>query len=442
MASPTSGTLRRLAQQTFDRAAWVKLCNSDAWSRAAGKPGVQALVAIAFILYLTNLLTRFRLADVWPIKPTGDLAIVFIAVRNIFEHGRYPEFVFPYSPSSVVLIRAFELGGPTFFTLAWYVAAVSGLIISVRAALSQERAEVRAAWPLIGMAAVLLSDSAIRWDLRNSNNNLIYLGLVMASYGCARRWPLLAGSLAAVSGSYKLYSGLLIAWLLANGQRRMLYASIICGIALWAGLPLVLFGIDGTVALYLDWKQQVERIGDLAFHANLMVERSAVPIVSLRRAFVNLTGEGFQSARVEVLLWLTRALWIAVLAWYAWRCRRGFFADLPSRAALADWIVLLIAPLPFSPWLEPYHAIPLLVAAVLCTTIALDGCAENRDRWAALTALVVLALFLLIRVPFPVRGLGLLAQFIAIVAVLGFLRPRLPRWPVTDGQPAQPLRTA
>ena len=254
----------------------------------------------------------------------------------------------------------------------------------------------------------------------------------MAAYACARRWPWLAGALAGVSGSFKLYSGLLIAWLLANGPRRMLYAAVMAGIVLWIALPLTLFGIDGTVALYLGWKQQVERIGDLAFHANLMVQQPAVPIVSLRKAFVNLTGEGFQSSRVEALLWLARGLWIAVLAWYAWRCRRHFFAALPSRAALADWTVLLIAPLPFSPWLEPYHAIPLLVGTVLCSAIALDASAESRDRWTALTALAALALFLAIKVPFPVRGLALLAQFMVMTAVLGLLRPRLARLPATD----------
>src|SRR5262245_64985355 len=26
-----------------------------------------------------------------------------------------------------------------------------------------------------------------------------------------------------------------------------------------------------------------------------------------------------------------------------------------------DWVVLMLAPLPFSPWLEPYHAVPVLL---------------------------------------------------------------------------------
>ena len=82
----------------------------------------------------------------------------------------------------------------------------------------------------------------------------------------------------------------------------------------------------------------------------------------------------------QALVWLLRIGWIALLAWYAWRCRDCLVAKIPSRAALADWTILLLAPLPFSPWLEPYHAVPLLVAAVLCIAVALDGRMPHGDR--------------------------------------------------------------
>jgi hypothetical protein len=161
----------------------------------------------------------------------------------------------------------------------------------------------------------------------------------------------------------------------------------------------------------------------------MMAQGSPVPIITLHKAMVSLTGESFQSARVHGLVWASRAIWISALAWYAWRCRHHIVAAVPSRAALADWTVLLLAPLPFSPWLEPYHAIPLLVGAVLCIAITLDQDIERRDRLAALAALGVMVLFLAIRVPFAIRGLGLLAQFLILTAALGVLRPRLAREP-------------
>ena len=251
----------------------------------------------------------------------------------------------------------------------------------------------------------------------------------MAGYALAGRMPRWAGTLVGVSISLKLYSGLLLGWLFVNGPRRTLYAGLAAVIVLWIVLPIVFFGFDGTIQLYIGWRKQVEHIGDLAFHASMAAQGSQVPIVTLHKAIVNLTGESFQSPRVAALVWALRAIWVAALAWYAWRCRHNLLAGVPSRAALADWTVLLIAPLPFSPWLEPYHAIPLLIGAVLLIAIALDEQVERRDRLAALAPLLVMALFLVIRVPFPIRGLGMLAQFLVLTVALGLLRPRLARSP-------------
>jgi hypothetical protein len=94
----------------------------------------------------------------------------------------------------------------------------------------------------------------------------------------------------------------------------------------------------------------------------------------------------------------------------------------------------MLAPLPFSPWLEPYHTIPLLIGLVLCIAIAVDRSAEHRDRWAALAAIATPLLFLVvIRVPFSVRGLAVFAQFAVMAAILGLLRPRLARAPTEPG---------
>ena len=412
-------------------APWL---DPDALLRAGRNRAVQALIGAGFLIYLLYHLTRFRVADVWPIVPRGDAVIVFDAAVGIFSRSAYPDGIFPYSPSAVVMFRALSLAGPTVFMVAWYVLMVGGLIVAVRAALTQERSEVRAAWPLIGAMAVALADSPIRWDLRNLNSNLIYLGLVMAGYALARRQPLIAGTLTAMSLSLKLYSGLLIAWLFVNGPRRMLYAAVAATAVLWVVIPIAMFGVDGTIALYSGWLRQVQRIADPSYHAELVAQGSYAPIITLHRAIVNLTGQTFQSPLSIALLWLLRGIWIALLLWYVWRCRNNLAALLPSRAALADWTVLMLAPLPFSPWLEPYHTIPLLIGLVLCIAIAVDRSAEHRDRWAALAAIATPLLFLVvIRVPFSVRGLAVFAQFAVMAAILGLLRPRLARAPTEPG---------
>ena len=410
----------------------ARLLDADVVLRAGRNRGVQALIGAAFIFYLVYHLTRFQFVQIWPIALVGDAAILFEASKDTFSRAAYPDGTFPYSPSAVLLFRALGLAGPTVFMLGWYVLMAAGLIVSVRAALTQERTEIRAAWPLIGAITVILAGSPISWDLRNANSNLVYLGLVMAGYGLAGRRPVLSGVLVGLSVSLKLYSGLLMAWLMVNGPRRMFYAGAAAMVILWIVLPLALFGLDGTLRLYAGWREQIAHIADLTYHAALAANlETGPPLVTLHKAIVNLTGESFQSSLTQAWLWVLRAIWLAALGWYAWRCRRCLLAAAPSRAALADWTVLLLAPLPLSPWLEPYHAIPLLVGAMLCAAIALDRQIERRDRWIALAALAALALFLVVRVPFGIRGLQLLVQFIAVTIALGLLRPRLARLPAS-----------
>ena len=123
---------------------------------------------------------------------------------------------------------------------------------------------------------------------------------------------------------------------------------------------------------------------------------------------------------------------------------RGAF-NVPTRAALADWTVLLLAPLPFSPWLEPYHAIPMLPAAILLVAVALDDAILSRHRRIAVAALLAIVAVRMVGLPFSIRGLSLLAQFLVATVALGLLRPSLPVIPAErSGGPRcdrQPIAT-
>src|SRR5262245_39999315 len=255
---------------------------------------------------------------------------------------------------------------------AWYFLMVAGLVVCLRASLVQERNETRAAWLLVGLVVILIADAPISWDLRNANSNLICIGLVMAGYALVGRIPVLAGIFVALAFSIKLYSGLLLVYLFFNGPRRATTAAAATVFILWLGLPVGLFGTDGTLRLYSGWSDQVRTIGDPPLHASLATRPGGPPIVSLQTAVVNLTGAEFGSDTTRAWLSAIETIWLAALLVYAWRCRGTFCVPIPSRAVLADWVVLMLAPLPFSPWLEPYHAVPVLVAVLLCVAVALD----------------------------------------------------------------------
>jgi Glycosyltransferase family 87 len=273
-------------------------------------------------------------------------------------------------------------------------------------------------------------DSPVSWDLRNANSNLVYLGVTLGAYGMLRRRPWLAGALVGLSISLKLYSGLLLVWLLVHGPRRALYAAAITIVLLWLLLPMALFGVDGTIRMYNGWHEQLKIISDPSIYSVLAAQGHGPPLVTLRRAAITLSGAGADAATTRSLLILLWAIWLAALLWYAGRavigCER---VAAPSRAALADWTILMLAPLPFSPWLEPYHAVPLVPATILCLAMALDERLASRDRSIPLIALSVLLAIHLVGVPFQIRGLGLLAQFLVPVIAFGLLRPRLDRLP-------------
>lgn len=405
--------------------------------KAGGRP---IAAALGFAFYFLYHLTKFRAPAVLPPVPRGDASIIYDRTQSIFQQASYPtDTIFPYPPSAVIVFRALAVAGPAAFICAWYALMVLGLLVSAKASLVNESRDVRAAWLAIGFAALLLADSPVSWDLRNANSNLIYLGIVMAGYGLLGRRPLIAGMLIGLSMAIKLYSGLLLLWLLVNGPRRALITAGLTVVVLWLLVPVALFGADGTFALYVSWSEQLRTISDPLLHARLAAAAGGPPLVTLERAVVALTGGDFGSTKTLTWLWALWAVWLGVLALYAWRWRASTAAAAPSRAALADWIVLLLAPLPFSPWLEPYHAVPLFVGALLCIVIAIDDDVLRKDRLAALFALATLLLFIVIKVPFAVRGLGMTTQFAVLVLVLAFVRPRLSR-PQAPGPEEQQRR--
>jgi hypothetical protein len=228
-----------------------------------------------------------------------------------------------------------------------------------------------------------------------------------------------------LSISLKLYSGLLMAWLLLNGPRRAFHACVVASVVLWIGMPLAFFGIEGAVQIYWAWYEQIRIVGDPWVYAMLAENRGGPPVMTLRYAVMFLTGETADATRTQAYVLMLWSAWGATLAWYAWRAGHAGRVAIPSRAALSDWTVLLLAPLPFSPWLEPYHAVPLLPGAILCVIIVLDERVAAKDRIIALAGLLAIALAGLVNTPFPARGLRLLVQLFALTVALGLLRPRL-----------------
>ncbi|MBV9993679.1 MAG: DUF2029 domain-containing protein [Caulobacteraceae bacterium] len=406
---------------------------------AAAPPAALAALLLGAGVF-AYYVSRLHLGAVWPLTPRGDAAILYGYAHAILARGGYaPAEIFPYSPSAVLMFGALGAGGPALFAALWLLLMAAGLAASIAGALAQERPALKGAWPLFAALALVVANGPIGWDLRNANTNLVYLGLTTAGYALLGRRPTLAGVLIGLGVSLKLYSGLIILWLLVNGPRRGFFGAVASVLLLWLALPALIFGPAGLVRLYAGWQAQIRHISDIAIQAALAAGAAGPPIVTLRKAIADLTGGGFGAAATLRWLYGLWAIWIGALGLYAWRWRTGFPVGAPSRAALADFVVILLAPLPVSPWLEPYHAIPLLAAALLLALEAADAHCTSPSRLAAGLALGVLAFFAVVNTPFALRGFALFAQFLAVVLALAYLRPRLQAAP-PNGPPVIDLK--
>jgi hypothetical protein len=323
------------------------------------------------------------------------------------------------------MFRWLGAAGPGLFMGAWFAAMAAGLVTTLRASLAAERPDTRAAWLLIGAIALIVADGPISWDLRNANSNLVCLGAILGAYALRARHPALAGALLALSIALKPYSGLLLPWLLLCGPRRGLLAGAGTLLLLTIAWPVLTWGAEGAVRLYLGWLEQLKIIADPRVHIALAGARSGPPVVSLGEAAMALTGEDLLSPATRTAVGAMWTIWIAAIIWYSRRAVRSYPVAIPSRAALADWTALLLAPLPFSPWLEPYHAVPMVPGAILFVVVALDDGVLASDRRIAVAALLALGLSRTVELPFDVRGIVLLTQFLAVTVALGLLRPRL-----------------
>lgn len=396
--------------------------------RAGARPAVRLLLFAVLLLYLLYHTTKFRLSEIWPLRPTGDAAIMFDVSQRIVAQADYPARLglgnffelLPYPPPAVLMLANLSAAGRQYFTVIWLILMALGLFWSMRATLAGEAPATRAAWLLLGVCGVAVAGSPIAWDLRYANSNLICLGFVMLGYANLARRPVLAGCCVAVSIAFKLYSGLLLGWLLISRPKAAV-ACLVTTIVLWLLWPLAVFGPTGAAAIYAGWREQV-RIIAAPWVYPVLATGVGPGIVTLRRAAMAITGEAPDAAATKWIVGSLLVGWTLLVLWYVQRALKAGLSRAPSRAAIADWVVLLLAPLPFSPWLEPHHTVALLPAALLLITVALDQKVIVRHRIMAGTALAGVTLLREFVGPFPLRGLSLLGQFALIVFVLAMLR--------------------
>jgi hypothetical protein len=347
-----------------------------------------------------------------------DFGLVYDYVAGIFRTLHYPSpasgNIFPYSPGAVgLLLPLTALPRPVAFGL-WLVLLGASLGVVSWIALRFAGASRWHYRVLIPIAALVLADNSMGWDLKNKNNNLVSLALVMLALLARKDW--LGGLPLAASLNLKLYSVFLIPGLLWRREYGLAGATIVMSLLIGVVVPMAIFGIPGFIQLWFDWLDQLRYTNSLAGYL------SAAPLVTLRHAAVTIL-QSDPDATGVLLLWRgTQALWVALVVAYfllVGRTRRGERDDV---ARLADACVLLMAPLPLSHWLEPYHLVVVFPALILLVATAFND--ESSVKLRLLAAATALGAGLSIKMipAFELRGAAVLLSLVLILTGLCAIR--------------------
>lgn len=406
----------------------MSLPEERAWQGGWTRVGAIVSLAIAAAYFLYEA-CKFRFASLFVLS--GDASIIFQQSLTIAASGRYPaqialgnfNAIFLYPPPAVLIFAALARLGPTLFMTAVEALTFVALFAVARLCLSYEDRSVARLWPLLLLPVILLTYNPIEYDLFGRNVNLTILALTLSAFALLRRVPIVSGVLLALAISLKLYSGLLLIWLLVF-NRKAAVSCIVALAGLWIVAPLLYWGGGGAVQMYRGWLDQLV-IANGSWVYAMAGTGFGPPLITLRLAASRLLAADPFGSEVRSLLLVLQGVWVCVLAVYGYRAWRRRASDGMWRATLADWFVLLVAPLPFSTWLEPYHAVALIPGFVLCMVLALDRSLGTGARSMLVLACLASAAVKELPIPFEMRGLVFTVQFTLVILALSVVHPAL-----------------
>jgi hypothetical protein len=379
--------------------------------------------------YFFSLSLKFHLQNLWSLR--GDAYIIYEKSLQVVHAAQYPASlalgnvneVYPYPPPAALIFTALGSLGPEVYSAVWLSLTFLALFATFRFSLAGEPPQITRAWAATLLPVLLLVTNPIKYDLQNANDNLIILAMTMASYALLSRRPVVSGILLALTISLKLYTGVLLVWLIFFRPRAA--ASCIAGlVVLWLVVPVLYFGIGGALQVYRGWLEQLAIVNDPSVYLSLGSGAGA-PVISLRRAAATITGSSAFSWQATLALSAMQLVWLCTLGGYAARAWLSRPTPVCSRITLADWSIMLLAPLPFSPWLEPYHAVVEIPAFILCMLIISDDDQSRRDPLIVASVCAIILISKGIPTPFEARGIKVLLESMLLTATFAWIRPRL-----------------
>lgn len=332
----------------------------------------------------------------WP-DSMVDYQLLYQFSRDIVETQTYPP-KHGYPPSAIVLHYAtaqFEFPTSAAIYLALNVGAAFACWWMLYRML---RFDLRNGPLLLVLLAYTASSLFFTWELRSQNCNMFFLlALLLSAWFMGREQPMGAGFCLALSFSLKLFSVLVIPYLIWKGQVRAFVWTVAFVAVFWVPLPGLVFGPSGFVPVYREWFRQLKGNSsnqpDLDHPILISVQNSAFRIAEGDQRGANLIVYG---------VWMTWLV-IAAVGWRTSRSRTDFPGD--AFGPLADVSLLTLGPIAVSPYLETYHAIPYAIPAMLLLHAATDDRQQPRLRLLALLFFLTGLVLTLAPTGWGVRGL-------------------------------------
>ncbi len=347
------------------------------------------------------------------------------------DHHYWRDFVYP--PPAVLLWQAFEKLGYPAGAVAWLAllsSALAGCLLVATGITGKGPVRQAVLDPPSGLILALAfaaTEYYCIWDLSVVNVNSIYLFLVLGGL-----WAWLsnrrgfAGVLLAASVALKIYSIIFLPFLLFRREWRMACAMLVSLGFFFLVVPSTYFGVAEGMAITQNWLQTVAAASGPDYLLDYTGFKISLSWIVMLLLDPRASGGKLNvlNCSPELVLWLMRAIyacWMLLVAVYFATSRRESLDTSRGRIAFAlDVSVLLMFPLPLSPFLQPPHPLVLVVPAIALLRYAFESPRPLAKRWLA--AFVVASGCFVELTPNPWRGLGAMLTIALFFAGIWMVR--------------------
>ncbi len=386
--------------------------------------GVMLVMSVFAVANLTTIGEDSSLTNL-----TGDILWNISLASDFLKANDYPQISesvkgpFAYPVPMLVLLQLFSAIPRDILSLVFVVfypvAATVCLFLSIRL-FDDDKNPYR--WLIAFLTFIIVWDY-IQFDIRSFNINMIlFILILLAMYFLKRDWACAAGVFLAFSVAIKLYSVLLIPLWLYRKKYRACFYTVIALLILFIVFPVCTLGWSKTVHLTLSWIGSVKSTST-AQASQIM----SCYLISFNRALTSAMGAdhaaGIGSLSQTDWNYANHLLLFFRVVWAMAIVSAVVFINRFSRSYKFQrmFSLLILAPIPLSPLLQPHHMVLLIPAVYYLVHMIIEKAAATKVRLAAACMLLLIFIIQMLDIPEELRGFSVAAICVLLSCGLTFL---------------------